>query len=101
MILHYMRFYFVVFNSHVKPMICPMRKFIRESIVYMICVYGCYLGTLKVRAEAAGVTKKEDSKDADLVFVAGATGRVGSRTVRCHSLLLALLSTVFFFEFDV
>ncbi|XP_038887687.1 protein TIC 62, chloroplastic [Benincasa hispida] len=28
------------------------------------------------------ISKKEDSKDEDLVFVAGATGRVGSRTVR-------------------
>ncbi|TXG64483.1 hypothetical protein EZV62_011477 [Acer yangbiense] len=40
-------------------------------------------GTLNVRSEAVGViSKKEQSKDVDLVFVAGATGRVGSRTVR-------------------
>nr|POE90416.1 protein tic 62, chloroplastic [Quercus suber] len=40
-------------------------------------------GTTKVRSEAVGaVSKKEDLKDENLVFVAGATGRVGSRTVR-------------------
>ncbi|KAL5790858.1 hypothetical protein ACOSQ2_005746 [Xanthoceras sorbifolium] len=40
-------------------------------------------GTLKVHSEAVGVIpKKERSKDDDLVFVAGATGKVGSRTVR-------------------
>ncbi|KAM3695230.1 hypothetical protein ACB098_07G115600 [Castanea mollissima] len=40
-------------------------------------------GTTKVWSEAVGaVSKKEDLKDENLVFVAGATGRVGSRTVR-------------------
>ncbi|XP_031286688.1 protein TIC 62, chloroplastic [Pistacia vera] len=40
-------------------------------------------GAIKVRSEAAGETlKKADSKDDDLAFVAGATGKVGSRTVR-------------------
>ncbi|XP_041015769.1 protein TIC 62, chloroplastic isoform X2 [Juglans microcarpa x Juglans regia] len=37
----------------------------------------------KVRSEAVeALPKKKDLKDDDLVFVAGATGRVGSRTVR-------------------
>ncbi|KAF5443985.1 hypothetical protein F2P56_036494 [Juglans regia] len=40
-------------------------------------------GTAKVRSEAVeALPKKKDLKDDDLVFVAGATGRVGSRTVR-------------------
>ncbi|KAG7976099.1 hypothetical protein I3843_06G131800 [Carya illinoinensis] len=39
-------------------------------------------GTAKVRSEAVEALPKKDLKDDDLVFVAGATGRVGSRTVR-------------------
>lgn len=31
---------------------------------------------------AEGIPEKTDSKDDNLVFVAGATGKVGSRTVR-------------------
>jgi len=31
---------------------------------------------------AEGIPEKKDSKDDNLVFVAGATGKVGSRTVR-------------------
>ncbi|CAK9315846.1 unnamed protein product [Citrullus colocynthis] len=39
--------------------------------------------TSNFSSEAApAILKKEDSKDEDLVFVAGATGKVGSRTVR-------------------
>ncbi|XP_022952976.1 protein TIC 62, chloroplastic [Cucurbita moschata] len=39
--------------------------------------------TSSFSSEAApAISKKEGSKDEDLVFVAGATGRVGSRTVR-------------------
>lgn len=50
--------------------------------------YGHYptfllLGTMKISSEVAGaISNKADSKDEDLAFVAGATGRVGSRTVR-------------------
>ena len=38
---------------------------------------------------AEGIPEKTDSKDDNVVFVAGATGRVGSRTVRyiCNSTL--------------
>ncbi|XP_022762385.1 protein TIC 62, chloroplastic [Durio zibethinus] len=40
-------------------------------------------GTIKISSEVAGkISNKADSKDEDLAFVAGATGRVGSRTVR-------------------
>ncbi|GMJ12873.1 translocon at the inner envelope membrane of chloroplasts 62 [Hibiscus trionum] len=40
-------------------------------------------GTTKISSEVAGtISNKADSKDEDLAFVAGATGRVGSRTVR-------------------
>ncbi|XWS68161.1 hypothetical protein CRYUN_Cryun04dG0067700 [Craigia yunnanensis] len=40
-------------------------------------------GTTKISSEVAGtISDKADSKDEDLAFVAGATGRVGSRTVR-------------------
>ncbi|ESR36380.1 hypothetical protein CICLE_v10028081mg [Citrus x clementina] len=40
-------------------------------------------GTINIRSEAVGVTPtKADSKDDNLAFVAGATGKVGSRTVR-------------------
>ncbi|XP_007042708.2 PREDICTED: protein TIC 62, chloroplastic isoform X1 [Theobroma cacao] len=40
-------------------------------------------GTTKTNSEVAGaISNKADSKDEDLAFVAGATGRVGSRTVR-------------------
>ncbi|XP_039068660.1 protein TIC 62, chloroplastic-like isoform X2 [Hibiscus syriacus] len=40
-------------------------------------------GTTKIGSEVAGtISNKTDSKDEDLAFVAGATGRVGSRTVR-------------------
>ncbi|XP_044488312.1 protein TIC 62, chloroplastic [Mangifera indica] len=40
-------------------------------------------GAIKIRSEAVGETpKKADLKDNDLAFVAGATGKVGSRTVR-------------------
>ncbi|XP_059435063.1 protein TIC 62, chloroplastic isoform X2 [Corylus avellana] len=40
-------------------------------------------GTTKVRSETVeAISKKEDWKDENVVFVAGATGRVGSRTVR-------------------
>ncbi|XVE49375.1 hypothetical protein DITRI_Ditri01bG0078300 [Diplodiscus trichospermus] len=40
-------------------------------------------GTTKISSEVAGtVSNKAESKNGDLVFVAGATGRVGSRTVR-------------------
>ncbi|OMO73823.1 hypothetical protein CCACVL1_17132 [Corchorus capsularis] len=40
-------------------------------------------GTTKISSEAAGaISNKADSKDEDLAFVAGATGRVGARTVR-------------------
>ncbi|KAA3485629.1 Protein TIC 62, chloroplastic [Gossypium australe] len=39
--------------------------------------------TTKISSEMAGtISNKADSKDEDLAFVAGATGRVGSRTVR-------------------
>ncbi|MBA0556971.1 hypothetical protein Golob_027031 [Gossypium lobatum] len=39
--------------------------------------------TTKISSETAGtISNKADSKDEDLAFVAGATGRVGSRTVR-------------------
>jgi hypothetical protein len=48
-----------------------------------IVVYGLLQGTTKVRSEAVeAISKKEDWKDENVVFVAGATGRVGSRTVR-------------------
>ncbi|XWS54644.1 hypothetical protein CRYUN_Cryun10bG0106400 [Craigia yunnanensis] len=41
------------------------------------------LGTMKISSEVAGtISNKADSKDEDLAFVAGATGRVGSRAVR-------------------
>ena len=52
-----------------------------------LCVILVFLqGTTKVQSEAVGaVSKKEDLKDENLVFVAGATGRVGSRTVRLVS----------------
>ncbi|MFQ6630157.1 hypothetical protein Gotur_006527 [Gossypium turneri] len=41
------------------------------------------LETTKISSETAGtISNKTDSKDEDLAFVAGATGRVGSRTVR-------------------
>lgn len=41
------------------------------------------LETTKISSETAGtISNKADSKDEDLAFVAGATGRVGSRTVR-------------------
>ncbi|XWS39838.1 hypothetical protein CRYUN_Cryun18bG0088900 [Craigia yunnanensis] len=41
------------------------------------------LGTIKISSEVAGtISNKADSKDEGLAFVAGATGRVGSRTVR-------------------
>ncbi|KAB1207223.1 Protein TIC 62, chloroplastic [Morella rubra] len=39
-------------------------------------------GTQKVRSEAVEAISKKEDKDEDLVFVAGATGKVGSRTVR-------------------
>ncbi|KAL4279724.1 hypothetical protein GQ457_03G004160 [Hibiscus cannabinus] len=40
-------------------------------------------GTTKISSEVAGtISNKADSKDEDLAFVAGATGRVGSRAVR-------------------
>ncbi|PPS11364.1 hypothetical protein GOBAR_AA09267 [Gossypium barbadense] len=40
------------------------------------------LETTKISSETAGtISNKADSKDEDLAFVAGATGRVGSRTV--------------------
>ncbi|KAL9414997.1 hypothetical protein AB3S75_043300 [Citrus x aurantiifolia] len=40
-------------------------------------------GTINIRSEAVGATPtKADSKDDNLAFVAGATGKVGSRTVR-------------------
>ncbi|KAJ4716449.1 Protein TIC 62, chloroplastic [Melia azedarach] len=40
-------------------------------------------GTTNIRSEAVGATlNKADSKDGNLAFVAGATGKVGSRTVR-------------------
>ncbi|XVF01426.1 hypothetical protein REPUB_Repub04eG0088100 [Reevesia pubescens] len=40
-------------------------------------------GTTKISSEVAEtISNKADSKDEDLAFVAGATGRVGSRTVR-------------------
>ncbi|KAF7840910.1 protein TIC 62, chloroplastic [Senna tora] len=55
--------------------------------------HGSKLKIRSIRAQASGSTKsspstgdaipgKKDSKDDNLVFVAGATGRVGSRTVR-------------------
>lgn len=42
-------------------------------------------GTQKVRSEAVEAISKKEDKDEDLVFVAGATGKVGSRTVRLLS----------------
>lgn len=55
-------------------------------------------GTAKVRSEAVeALPKKKDLKDDDLVFVAGATGRVGSRTVR---LLSAFNSTLYKLSFN-
>lgn len=51
-----------------------------------IVVYGFLQGTTKVRSETVeAISKKEDWKDENVVFVAGATGRVGSRTVRLLS----------------
>ena len=63
----------------------------RNIVIFMyhpfLCVILVFLqGTTKVRSEAFGaVSKKKDLKDENLVFVAGATGRVGSRTVRLVS----------------
>jgi hypothetical protein len=52
--------------------------------VYFVC--GFLQGTTKVRSEAVeAISKKEYWKDENVVFVAGATGRVGSRTVRLLS----------------
>lgn len=44
----------------------------------------CYIqgSTKSSTSTAEGISEKTDSKDDNLVFVAGATGRVGSRTVR-------------------
>lgn len=42
---------------------------------------------------AEGIPEKKDSKDDNLVFVAGATGKVGSRTVRYISYSTLLNST--------
>lgn len=41
-------------------------------------------GTVKLKVEAQNITSSDaGGKDENLVFVAGATGKVGSRTVRC------------------
>jgi hypothetical protein len=53
---------------------------------YLYFVYGFLQGTTKVQSEAVeAISKKEYWKDENVVFVAGATGRVGSRTVRLLS----------------
>ena len=65
----------------------PKQNIIIFSYHPFLCVILVFLqGTTKVQSEAVGaVSKKEDLKDENLVFVAGATGRVGSRTVRLLS----------------
>lgn len=48
-----------------------------------VCISWFSQGTNNFIAEAApAISKKEVSKEEDVVFVAGATGKVGSRTVR-------------------
>lgn len=46
-----------------------------------VFVYMFIQGSTK-SSTAEGIPEKTDSKDDNLVFVAGATGKVGSRTVR-------------------
>ena len=59
------------------------------SLIHVFLLpYGHYpkfllLGMMKISSEVAGtISNKANSKDEGLAFVAGATGRVGSRTVR-------------------
>jgi hypothetical protein len=71
--------------------------FIYHPFLCVILVYGFLLVATKVQSEAVeAIPKKEDLKDENLVFVAGATGRVGSRTVRLFLLLTSLLSKIIF-----
>ena len=55
-------------------------------------------GTSKFSSGTIGaIQNKADSKDKDLAFVAGATGRVGSRTVRSYFIAQSLPKLFFFF----
>lgn len=66
----------MVFQSRSRIILC-------FHYLYLKYVYECELGTINIRSEAVGATPtKADSKDDNLAFVAGATGKVGSRTVR-------------------
>lgn len=57
-------------------------------------------GTTKFSSSTIGaIQNKADLKDEDLAFVAGATGRVGSRTVRSYS-IAHFTSKVCFFHDD-
>ena len=60
-----------------------MRDLLQLSSI--LCVTVSAQVTTGSSAKTADAIKQEKvSKDNDLVFVAGATGRVGSRTVRLH-----------------
>jgi len=54
-----------------------------------MCALGHWLGAASVSsATVEGTSEDVNSKDEDIVFVAGATGRVGSRTVRLEVYIL-------------
>lgn len=54
--------------------------------LYAIDIHGFMQGGARLSSQAAEAVPKEvDLKDENLAFVAGATGRVGSRTVRLLS----------------
>lgn len=64
-------------NINLKKKTCFF--FLCESKQAPCCVQG---STKSSVGTAEGISEETDSKDDNLVFVAGATGKVGSRTVR-------------------
>ncbi|KAG4385189.1 hypothetical protein GLYMA_12G046066v4 [Glycine max] len=64
------------------PPICHVEKPLRNLLSHML-TFPISPGSAKtITATAEGISEKTDSKDDNLVFVACATGRVGSRSVR-------------------
>lgn len=60
----------------------------QQMFLYIMHVCDYVLGATKFSSKAVeAVPKNANSKDDNLVFVAGATGKVGSRTVRLHSIV--------------
>lgn len=61
-----------------------------KNIHIIINSFGCF--PLQATTKSATIPNNVDSKDENLIFVAGATGKVGSRTVRLTSTLLLCYS---------